>query len=109
MAPETTAAGGDSTWPNRSDEAETPAPSLRGRLIGLLLLAVLLTAAAQAFITWRTALAETEAAFDAQMERVALSLTGGLAASVLADDALASTRQAQDLIVQVWRADGTML
>ena len=109
MAPETTAAGGDSTWPNRSDEAETPAPSLRGRLIGLLLLAVLLTAAVQAFITWRTALAETEAAFDAQMERVALSLTGGLAASVLADDALASTRQAQDLIVQVWRADGTML
>ncbi|HNL42985.1 MAG TPA: sensor histidine kinase N-terminal domain-containing protein, partial [Ottowia sp.] len=88
---------------------KTPAPSLRARLTALLLLAVLLTAALQAAITWRTALAETEAVFDAQMERIALSLTGGLAASVLGDDALAATRGAEELIIQVWRADGIML
>jgi len=86
-----------------------PAPSLRARLTALLLLAVLLTAALQAAITWRTALAETEAVFDAQMERIALSLTGGLAASVLGDDALAATRGAEELIIQIWRADGIML
>ena len=43
------------------------------------------------------------------MERIALSLTGGLAASVLGDDALAVTRGAEELIIQVWRADGIML
>lgn len=90
-------------------DLKTPAPSLRARLTALLLLAVLLTAALQAAITWRTALAETEAVFDAQMERIALSLTGGLAASVLGDDALAATRGAEELIIQVWRADGIML
>lgn len=90
-------------------DLKTPAPSLRARLTALLLLAVLLTAALQAAITWRTALAETEAVFDAQMERIALSLTGGLAASVLGDDALAATRGAEELIIQIWRADGIML
>ena len=83
--------------------------SLRARLTVLLLLAVLVTALMQAAITWRTALAETEAVFDAQMERIALSLTGGLAASVLGDDALAATRGAEELIIQIWRADGSML
>ncbi|HQD16249.1 MAG TPA: ATP-binding protein [Ottowia sp.] len=84
-------------------------PSLRARLTALLLLAVLATALVQAAITWRSALAETEAVFDAQMERIALSLTGGLAASVLGDDALAATRGAEELIIQIWRADGSML
>ena len=90
-----------------------PAPSLRARLIALLLLTVAMIAAAQALFTWRTARAQTEAVFDAQMERVALSLTGGLAASVLAEDTLAGSpagsRGAEDFIIQVWRADGTML
>ena len=90
-------------------DAEKPAPSLRGRLIGLLLAAVAVIAALQALVTWRTALSETEAVFDGQMERIALSLTGGLAASVLGDDALASGRGARDLIIQVWRIDGAML
>lgn len=84
-------------------------PSLRARLTALLLLAVLATALVQVAITWRSALAETEAVFDAQMERIALSLTGGLAASVLGDDALAATRGAEELIIQIWRADGSML
>ena len=85
------------------------ASSLRARLTGLLLLAVLLIASIQAVITWRTASAETEAVFDGQMERIALSLTGGLASAVLADDALAPGTGADDLIIQIWRADGAML
>lgn len=84
-------------------------PSLRARLTALLLLAVLVTALVQATVTWRTARAETEAVFDAQMERVALSLTGGLAASVLGDDTLSGAHGADELIVQIWRADGIML
>ena len=56
-----------------------PAPSLRARLTGLILLAVLAVAAVQSVIVYGTARAETEAVFDAQMERIALSLTGGMA------------------------------
>lgn len=88
---------------------KTATHSLRARVIGLLLLAVAGIATLQALVTWRTALAETEAVFDAQMERIALSLTGELAASVLGDEALAGTGAARDLIIQVWRADGVML
>ena len=85
-------------------------PSLRGRLIRSLLAAVAVIAVLQALVTWRTALAETESVFDAQMERIALSLTGGMAASVLGDDALNSQEHgARDLIIQIWRADGVML
>lgn len=89
--------------------ARPAAPSLRTRLTGLILLAVLLVAAVQAVIVYRTARAETEAVFDAQMERIALSLTGGLAAAVLGHDPLADDERARDFIIQIWRADGSML
>lgn len=94
-----------------SQEGQVPrAPSsLRVRLTGLLLLAVLLTACIQAVITWRAASAETEAVFDAQMERTALSLTGGLTSAVLGDDPLTPDVGADDLILQIWRLDGLML
>ncbi|WP_231695929.1 ATP-binding protein [Ottowia caeni] len=91
------------------DRVTPSTPSLRARLTGLLLLAVLLIACIQAVITWRAASAETEAVFDAQMERIALSLTGGLASAVLTDDALTPDAGADDLIIQVWRFDGVML
>lgn len=84
-------------------------PSLRRRLTLPLLLAVLLTALVQGVVTWRGARAETEALFDAQMERTALSLTGGLAARVLGDEAPAPIPGSPDEIIQIWRADGTML
>ncbi len=95
--------------------ASTPRPfdppprSLRARLTLLLLLAVLVTALAQGVITWRAARAETEAVFDAQMERIALSLTGGLAASVLEGSVIDGPPGTQELIIQIWRADGIML
>ncbi|MBP8862133.1 MAG: sensor histidine kinase N-terminal domain-containing protein, partial [Ottowia sp.] len=87
-----------------------PAPSLRARLTGALLLAVLAFAALQAAVTYRTARAETEALFDAQMQRIALSLSGSLGAGALSDDApAAETPAAREMIIQIWRADGVML
>ncbi len=86
-----------------------PAPSLRARLTRLILLAVLAVAAVQSVIVYRTARAETEAVFDAQMERIALSLTGGIAAAVLGHDPLADDARVRDFIIQIWRADGSML
>ena len=87
-----------------------PAPSLRARLTGALLLAVLAFAALQAAVTYRTARAETEALFDAQMQRIALSLSGRLGAGDLSDDApAADTPAAREMIIQIWRADGVML
>jgi len=80
------------------------APSLRARLTELLLLAVLAVACIQAAITYRAARAGTEAVFDAQMQRVALSLSGALAMSVPQE-----TSGPEDFIIQVWRADGVML
>ena len=99
-------AGGSSAGGQFHPESAT---SLRGRLIGLLLAAVAAIAALQALVTWRTALSETEAVFDAQMEGIALSLTGGLAASLLSDDERGAGRTTRELIIQVWRVDGVML
>ncbi|MFO1180695.1 ATP-binding protein [Ottowia sp.] len=89
--------------------ADPPARSLRARLTLLLLLTVLVTALAQGVITWRAARAEIESVFDAQMERIALSLTGGLASSVLEGSVIDGPPGTQELIIQVWRADGIML
>jgi len=88
---------------------DPPPRSLRARLTLLLLLAVLVTALAQGVITWRAARAEIESVFDAQMERIALSLTGGLAASVLEGSVIDGPPGTQELIIQIWRADGIML
>ena len=83
--------------------------SLRARLTWALLAVVAAAACLQAFSIYRTARAETEALFDGQMQRVALALSAGLA-SELASDTLADPQaKVQDMIVQIWRADGIML
>ncbi|WP_184707510.1 ATP-binding protein [Comamonas odontotermitis] len=83
--------------------------SLRARLTWALLAVVAVAACLQAFSIYRTARAETEALFDGQMQRIALALSAGLASEV-ASDALADPQaKAQDMIVQIWRADGIML
>ena len=83
--------------------------SLRGRLTRALLVAVLLIACAQALVTYRTARQDTEALFDAQMQRIAISLTGSLAAGDQAGGLASVPASAQDMIIQIWRADGLML
>ena len=57
--------------------ATTP-HSLRARLLLLLFSVVLLTAAVQAFVAYRTSLDQTIEIFDYQMEQMALSLRKGL-------------------------------
>ena len=94
---------------NGQNDLKPSAPSLRRRLTVLLLLAVLVTALAQAAIAWRSARAETEVVFDAQMQRIALSLTGALGASALAGRGLTDAPGAEELIIQIWRGDGIML
>ena len=82
--------------------------SLRARLTRALLAAVLLIAGLQAAVTYRTARQDTEELFDAQMQRVALSLTGNLTADTRSGP-LVDAPAAQDMIIQIWRADGLML
>ena len=83
--------------------------SLRRQLTRFTLLAVLLVALVQAAIIYRSARSEAEAMFDAQMESIALSLTGNLGAAVLGNDALGQGAGTEEFIIQIWRADGTML
>ncbi|QTD46782.1 ATP-binding protein [Ottowia testudinis] len=109
LALEKIAARADSASAGGQKHAES-ASSLRARLTGALLLAVLAFAALQAAVTYRTARAETEALFDAQMQRIALSLSGSLGAGALDDAApAADTPAAREMIIQIWRADGLML
>ncbi|ARU04603.1 hypothetical protein CCO03_07890 [Comamonas serinivorans] len=92
-----------------ADADELNAPSLRRGLLWLIVLVVLVAASVQAMAVYRVALSETEAVFDSQMQRMALSLSGGLATAVFDDSEVPEGQRAQDWIVQIWRADGTML
>ncbi len=81
--------------------------SLRARLLLLLFGAVVLTAAVQAFVAYRTALDETNEIFDYQMEQMARSLRPGLPVGGYTVEGF---RDEQDdsfeFIVQVSTADG---
>lgn len=81
--------------------------SLRARLLWLLLVAIIFTASVQAFIAYRTALAEADAIFDYQLQQMAMSLRPGLPVAVdLGGGALANQEENFDFVVQVWTADG---
>jgi two-component system, OmpR family, sensor kinase len=81
--------------------------SLRARLLGLLLLAILFTALAQAFIVYREARAEADGIFDYHMQQMAQALRTGVSMPELPalDDELTSN-QSFDFLVQVWSNDG---
>ena len=82
--------------------------SLRARLLWFLLVAVIMTAGAQALIAYRTALAETDDIFDHQMQQMALSLRPGLPVGGGLDDRMAAPDEDNfDFVVQVWTADGS--
>jgi len=81
--------------------------SLRARLLWFLLVAVILTAAAQAIVAYRTALAETDEIFDYQMQQMALSLRPGLpVGGTLLDRLVEPDEDNFDFVVQVWTANG---
>jgi two-component system, OmpR family, sensor kinase len=86
--------------------------SLRARLLGFLLLAVVSAVALQAVIAYRTALAEADAIFDFQMEQTAQSLRAAMPLALL-DLQSPSSEAADDenfnFVVQVWSLNGLAL
>ena len=86
--------------------------SLRARLLGFLLLAVVSAVALQAVIAYRTALAEADAIFDYQMQQTAQSLRAAMPLALL--DLQSPSDEAPDdenfnFIVQVWSPGGLAL
>jgi two-component system OmpR family sensor kinase len=84
-----------------------PTHSLRARLIGLLLLAIVLAAGLQASVVYRQARAEADTIFDYHMEQMAQALRAGVAVPGLSlggDEPL--PQEAFDFFVQVWTHDG---
>jgi two-component system, OmpR family, sensor kinase len=81
--------------------------SLRARLLGLLLLAILLTALAQAFVVYGEARAEADSIFDYHMQQMAQALRTGVAMPDLpALDEELTGEKGFDFLVQVWSNDG---
>lgn len=82
--------------------------SLRARLLGFVLLAILGTAMLQAGLAYRAARAEADALFDYHMQQTAQSLRAGLpqglATGVIP---LPSEDQDFDFVLQIWTLDGT--
>jgi two-component system, OmpR family, sensor kinase len=84
--------------------------SLRSRLLWFLLAAIVLTAAVQALIAYRSARVEADAIFDYQMQQTALSLRSGLRSGAAAGlDDEASNEVNFDFVIQVWTVDGLQL
>ncbi|MDO9436980.1 ATP-binding protein [Hydrogenophaga sp.] len=82
--------------------------SLRARLIGLLLLAIVLAAGLQVTVVYRQARAEADGIFDYHMEQMAQALRAGVVppgpSAPGADPGLPP--DAFDFFVQVWTSDG---
>lgn len=81
--------------------------SLRGRLLWLLLVAIISLAGVQAVIAYRTALAEADVIFDYQMQQMAMSLRPGLpVGGELGEPYGTKDEENFDFVIQVWTADG---
>jgi two-component system, OmpR family, sensor kinase len=84
--------------------------SLRARLLGLLLLAIVMAAALQASVVYREARGEADVIFDYHMEQMAQALRSGVAVSglpALSDDLIGGPPV--DFVVQVWSIDGVQI
>ena len=87
-----------------------PPPSLRARLLWLLLLAIVLAATLQASVVYRGARQEADGIFDYHMEQMAQALRSGLAVAglpSLSDDLIGGPPV--DFVVQVWSIDGVQV
>lgn len=84
--------------------------SLRARLLGLLLLAIVLTAAAQSLVVYQQARAEADSIFDYHMQQMAQALRNGVSMPNLPalDESLTGSDDF-DFVVQVWSVDGARL
>lgn len=80
--------------------------SLRVRLLVFLLAAIVLTAAVQGLLAYRSALAEADALFDYQMQQTAYALRAGLPPDARASGSSLPEYRNDELIVQVWTNEG---
>lgn len=80
--------------------------SLRLRLLVFLLAAIVLTALVQGVLAYRSALDETDALFDYQMQQTAYALRAGLPPDAQATGSTRPEYQNDELIVQVWTNEG---
>ena len=84
-----------------------PPRSLRVRLLWFLLGAVLLSAALQGALAYRSALAEADVLFDYQMQQMALALRAGLPVNATGLAAEGRGEEGDpEFIVQVWSNEG---
>jgi two-component system OmpR family sensor kinase len=86
--------------------------SLRARLLLFLLAAIFASALFQAIVAYRGTLAQTDEIFDAQLRSTALSLSTGDLRLNNAPAPIAPglpTASIDDLIIQIWTADGVQL
>ncbi len=90
--------------------ADTPAPSLRRRLLLVLLLAGVLIALVQVALGYRAAREETDGIFDDQMQQLALAADVALDAGHAAPS-FANREQDEDFdfVLQAWDARGLLL
>lgn len=84
--------------------------SLRARLLVFLLASIFVAALIQGVVAYRSTLQQTDAIFDAQLQRTAasLSLGDGLLSSTPAPGSPGAV-PVNDLIIQIWTADGSRL
>ncbi|MES2400888.1 MAG: ATP-binding protein [Pseudomonadota bacterium] len=81
--------------------------SLRGRLLGFVLVAILLAAVLQAITAYRGALQQADAMFDDHLQQVARSMRSGAPLGMSPEDSGDET--GFDLYVQIWGPDGRQL
>ena len=81
--------------------------SLKRRLLGFILVAILLAAVLQAMTAYRGALRQADALFDDHLQQMALSLRGGIPLGLPPDGVQEDS--GYDLFVQIWGQDGTQI
>jgi two-component system OmpR family sensor kinase len=79
--------------------------SLRRRLLGFMMTAIVLAAAVQAATAWRSAVRQADEMFDYHLQQMAHALRGGLP---LAPPALEADGS-EEYQIQIWGADGVQL
>ena len=83
--------------------------SLRARLLFFLLASIAAAALVQGAVAYRSTLQQADEIFDQQLQRTAASLSGSGALFNPAASAAAGGPGADDLIIQIWTADGARL
>ena len=88
-----------------SETIRTDPPSLRRRLLWLVLAAIALASLLQASTAYRTALAQADALFDEHLQEIARSIRGGMPFEPVLDP----NDPSHSLMVQIWGPDGAQI